>query len=128
MPAPFVWWAATWIVCAIAVGLSVAAREPQRPTPILKSGVWLGDVSYALYLFHFFSIVAAEKVWWSLFGVAHSQIAFVAFASATSIAAAGVIHVAVEQPIMRLSRGRNVASGPIHQTALASFMRSFGGS
>jgi exopolysaccharide production protein ExoZ len=128
MPAPFVWWAATWIACAIAVGLSVAAREPQRPTPILRSGVWLGDVSYALYLFHFFSIVAAEKIWWSLFGVAHSQIAFVAFASATSIAAAGVIHVAVEQPIMRLSRGRNVASGPIHQTALASFMRSFGGS
>ncbi|WP_081451377.1 acyltransferase family protein [Aurantimonas manganoxydans] len=127
-PAPFVWWGATWVVCAIAIGLSVAAREAQRPTPVLRSGVWLGDVSYALYLFHFFTIVAAEKIWWSLFGVAHSQIAFVAFATAASIAAAGVIHLAVEQPIMRLLRGRSVASRPIPQTALASLMRNSGGS
>lgn len=99
-PIPLAWQAGGWAICAIAVALCVVGTQSET-TISGKVGSKLGDMSYALYLFHFFAIVAAEKVWWMAFGK-NPSILFVAAAYLASVAAAYAIHHLFEMKVARL--------------------------
>lgn len=99
-PIPLVWQVGGWVLCILAVLVSVAER-PARSGIAGRIGAQLGDISYALYLFHFFAIVAAEKVWWLLLGE-NPSILFILAAYLASVAAAFAIHHAAEPAIGRL--------------------------
>jgi len=107
-PIPLPWAVGTWAICIFSVVICVYAKsEDDRGN---SPAVLLGDVSYALYLFHFFSIVAVEKIWWFLFGH-NGSILFVPAAYGASVAAAYVVHQVIEMNIARVAaRGRSPSS------------------
>jgi peptidoglycan/LPS O-acetylase OafA/YrhL len=90
LPAPRAWQLAVWALSALAVGVCIFAK-PSAPGIATQVGVHLGDISYALYLFHFFAIVVAEKLWWLLFAKSQS-VFFVPAAYLVSVVAAFAIH------------------------------------
>lgn len=98
-PTPLALQTATWICCILTVCLCLVGRQAEK-TSAQKAGVVLGDISYSLYLFHFFAIVATEKIWWALFGPYPSP-AFILAALAVSILCAYAIHHLVEIRITR---------------------------
>ncbi|WP_426237953.1 acyltransferase family protein [Pararhizobium sp. DWP1-1-3] len=104
-PIPMAWQLGGWAVCILSVGLCVL-EEPVPRNLARGLGTQLGDISYALYLFHFFAIVAAEKIWWLLFGKGPS-ILFVAAAYFASVAAAYAIHHLFEVNVTRLFSSRS---------------------
>jgi exopolysaccharide production protein ExoZ len=96
-PAAIEWLVIFWISSAICVVFCAMVRIDDSGWFIQKL-VRLGDASYSLYLFHFFTIVAVEKVWWWCFGRQGSLI-FVCVSAAAAILAATAIHRFVEQPV-----------------------------
>lgn len=64
----------------------------------IRKLVRLGDASYSLYLFHLFTIVAVEKLWWWCFGKSGSW-DFVCAAALVASLASIAIHRFVEQPV-----------------------------
>lgn len=109
-PIPSAWLLAGWVVCLASVALCIF-EKPGHAGPARRLGVELGDISYALYLFHFFAIVAAEKVWWLLFGKSPS-VFFVAFAYLVAVAAAYAIHHLFEVRVTRLLNSRALLPQP----------------
>ncbi len=107
-PVPLAWQLGGWAVCILSVGLCVF-EKPVQTNLAWRAGTHLGDVSYALYLFHFFAIVAAEKVWWLLLG-RDPSILFVAAAYFSSVAAAYAIHHLFEVNLIRLFTPRSGCS------------------
>jgi exopolysaccharide production protein ExoZ len=101
-PVDVEWIAAFWVISAICVVLcaTVWIDDTRWLTQRL---VQVGDASYSLYLFHFFAIIAAEKLWWWFFGKSESWM-FVPVSAAAAILAAIAIHNFVEQPIGRQLR------------------------
>jgi exopolysaccharide production protein ExoZ len=99
-PIPLAWQAGGWAICAMAVALCVAGRQG-KATLGGMFGSKLGDLSYALYLYHFFAIVAAEKAWWFVFGK-NPSLLFVGVAYFVSVAAAYAIHHLIETNAARL--------------------------
>jgi exopolysaccharide production protein ExoZ len=96
------WIAAFWVISAICVVLCATVRidDTRRFT---QGIVQVGDASYSLYLFHFFAIIAAEKLWWSFFGKSESWM-FVPVSAVVAVLAATAIQHFVEQPIGRQFR------------------------
>jgi exopolysaccharide production protein ExoZ len=103
-PIPLAWQLGGWALCILSVALCVL-EKPARANLAQRVGTQLGDISYALYLFHFFAIVAAEKIWWLLFG-RDPSILFVAAAYLASVAAAYAIHHLFEVNVIRLFNPR----------------------
>lgn len=103
-PIPLAWQAGGWVTCAVAVAVCVIGKQGEA-NAVDKIGIKLGDMSYALYLFHFFAIVAAEKAWWLVFGK-NPSILFVLAAYLASVAAAYAIHHLVEMNVARLLTAR----------------------
>ncbi len=101
-PVDVEWIAAFWVISAICVVLFVTARIDETRW-LTQRLVQLGDASYSLYLFHFFAIVAAEKLWWWFVGKNESWM-FVPVSAVVAILAAIAIHNFVEQPIGRQLR------------------------
>lgn len=101
-PAPLAWQLGTWLICFLVVALCVFARPP-RDSLLVKTGVNLGDSSYALYLFHFFAVVVAEKIWWHVFGESPS-ILFIPTAYCAAVASAYAIHHLIEANVDRFAR------------------------
>ncbi len=112
-PVPLVWQTATWLFCALAVSLCIFGKQESKGA-MVKAGVKLGDISYALYLFHFFAVVATEKMWWFLFGKDPS-IFFIPAAYCVSVVSAYAIHHLIEVNIGQLlaRRGRLQAVQPV---------------
>lgn len=104
-PIPLSWQLMGWAVCIVSVALCVL-EKPVRTNLAQHAGRQLGDVSYALYLFHFFAIVAAEKAWWLFFGRDNSVL-FAAAAYLVSVAAAYAIHHVLEVNVTRLLTPRS---------------------
>jgi exopolysaccharide production protein ExoZ len=101
-PADVEWIAAFWVISAICVVLCVTVRIDDTRW-LTQRLVQVGDASYSLYLFHFFAIIAAEKLWWWFFGKSESWM-FVPVSAVAAILAAIAIHYFVEQPIGRRLR------------------------
>lgn len=101
-PAPLAWQLGTWLICFVVVALCVFAR-PQDNSLLVKAGVSLGDMSYALYLFHFFAIVVAEKIWWYFFGE-NPSILFIPTAYCASVLSAYAVHQLIEANVDRFAR------------------------
>jgi peptidoglycan/LPS O-acetylase OafA/YrhL len=99
------WIAAFWVISASCVVLCVTVRIDDTRW-LTQRLVQLGDASYSLYLFHFFAIIAAEKLWWWFFGKSASWM-FVPGSAVAAILAAIAIHNFVEQPIGRRLRRIN---------------------
>jgi peptidoglycan/LPS O-acetylase OafA/YrhL len=102
----------------------VALCVLQKPRPAnvpRRVGIELGDISYALYLFHFFAVVAAEKAWWLLFGK-NPSILFVAFAYLIAVITAYAIHHLFEVNVTRLLTPRS-PSPQAHQRLLQATQR-----
>lgn len=99
-PIPLAWQAGGWAICAVTVAVCVVGRQG-KTTLSEKAGSKLGDMSYALYLYHFFAIVAAEKAWWFALGK-NPSLLFVGAAYLVSIAAAYAIHHLIETKAGRL--------------------------
>lgn len=110
-PIPLAWQAGGWAICAVAVAMCVVGQTG-RTTLSGQVGSSLGDISYALYLYHFFAIVAAEKAWWFAFGK-NPSLLFVGVAYLVSVAAAYAIHHLIETRAARLltPRTRPVEGG-----------------
>ena len=101
----------------LAVGFCIFGRQ-SLDSGLAGAASLLGDMSYSLYLFHFFSIVAVEKVWWLLFGKEYSPF-FVPVAYIGSVAAAYAIYHLIELNFVRLAkrdRDRRRAQGKIFST------------
>jgi exopolysaccharide production protein ExoZ len=96
------WIAAFWVISTICVVLCVTVRIDDTRW-VTQRLVQMGDASYSLYLFHFFAIVAAEKLWWWFVGRSESWM-FVPVSAVVAILAAIAIHNFVEQPICRRLR------------------------
>ena len=96
-PAAIEWLVTFWIISAACVVLCAMVRIDDTGWFIQKL-VRLGDASYSLYLFHFLTIIAVEKLWWWCFGGNGSWI-FVSVAAAAAILASTAIHLFVEQPV-----------------------------
>jgi exopolysaccharide production protein ExoZ len=96
-PAAIAWLAVFWIVCAICVVLCVIVRTDDAGR-FSQALVRLGDASYSLYLFHFFAILATEKLWWLLVGRSGAS-AFVLVCVAAAIVAAALINRFIETPM-----------------------------
>jgi exopolysaccharide production protein ExoZ len=96
-PTAIEWLVTFWIISAACVVLCAMVRIGDTGWFIQKL-VRLGDASYSLYLFHFFTIVAVEKLWWWCFGGNGSWI-FVFASAAVAILASLAIHRFVEQPV-----------------------------
>ena len=96
-PADVEWIAAFWVISAICVVLCVVVRTDDTRW-LTQRLVQLGDASYSLYLFHFFGIIAVEKLWWWFFGKNDSWM-FVPVSAVVAMLAAIAIHHFVEQPI-----------------------------
>lgn len=107
-PVPLAWQVGGWTLCILAVAVCVAGKQTGTGAAG-KIGTQLGDVSYALYLFHFFAIVAAEKAWWFLFGK-NPSILFIPAAYLASAATAYAIHHLAEVNIARLLVRRTTRS------------------
>jgi peptidoglycan/LPS O-acetylase OafA/YrhL len=111
------WQLAGWTICVLAVGFCIFGRQ-SLDSGFAGAASLLGDMSYSLYLFHFFSIVAVEKVWWLLFGKEYSPF-FVPVAYIGSVAAAYAIYHLIELNFVRLAkrdRDRRRAQGKIFST------------
>lgn len=109
-PIPLGWLVSGWATCILAVGL--CTREKPAPAGIVRrAGIELGEISYALYLFHFFAVVAAEKIWWLLFG-RDASILFIPAAYLVAVAAAYAIHHLLEVGITRWLTPPSTVSGP----------------
>jgi exopolysaccharide production protein ExoZ len=109
-PGPVSWEVGTWLVCAAIVSICTIQRQGSGGL-MTAAGVRLGDSSYALYLFHFFAIVATEKAWWFFFAKNPSFL-FVLAAYLVSVASAYAIHQLIEVNIDRLFvRGRRILLG-----------------
>jgi exopolysaccharide production protein ExoZ len=109
-PIPLAWQAGGWALCILAAGLCVLGKQ-NGTSAAEKIGTQLGDTSYALYLFHFFAIVAAEKIWWLLFGK-NPSILFILAAYLTSVVAAYAIHHLIEVNVARLLAARSTRAAP----------------
>jgi peptidoglycan/LPS O-acetylase OafA/YrhL len=96
-PVTIEWLVTFWTMSAICVVLCVMVRTDDTGWLIQKL-VRLGDASYSLYLFHFFTIIAVEKLWWWCFGGIGSWI-FVSVSAVAAILASIAIHLFVEQPV-----------------------------
>jgi exopolysaccharide production protein ExoZ len=96
-PAAIEWLVAFWIITAVCVALCAMVRIDDEGWLIQKL-VRLGDASYSLYLFHFFTIIAVEKLWWWCFGRSGSWIFVFAAIVAASLASIAIYHF-VEQPV-----------------------------
>lgn len=118
-PIPLPWVVGTWAICIFSVVICVYAKsEDDRQTgPV----VLLGDISYALYLFHFFSIVAVEKIWWFLFGH-DGSIFFIVVAYGASVVAAYVVHHVIEENIARAASRGMSSSGSTRSEASATHL------
>ena len=101
-PVDVEWIAAFWVISAICVVLCVTVWIDDTRW-LTQRLVQVGDASYSLYLFHFFAIIAAEKLWWSSFGKSESWM-FVPVSAVAAILAAIAIHYFVERPIGRRLR------------------------
>ena len=101
-PADVEWIAAFWVIGAACVVLCVVVRIDDTRW-LTQRLVQVGDASYSLYLFHFFAIIAMEKLWWWFFGKNESWM-FVPVSAVVAILAAIAIHHFVEQPIGRQLR------------------------
>ncbi|WP_334504615.1 acyltransferase family protein [Bradyrhizobium sp. AZCC 1678] len=101
-PVDVEWIATFWVISAICVVLCVTVRIDETRW-LTQRLVQLGDASYSLYLFHFFAIIAAEKLWWWFFGKSESWM-FVLLSAVVAILATIAIHNFVEQPIGRQLR------------------------
>jgi peptidoglycan/LPS O-acetylase OafA/YrhL len=91
---------------AIAAAIFVVALERgaiSRTLLAVRPLVWLGEVSYALYLVHLFLVLAAYRLGvYDILGTWATSVALVALA----IAVAGVVHVRFEQPMRARLAGR----------------------
>jgi peptidoglycan/LPS O-acetylase OafA/YrhL len=96
-PADVGWIVAFWVISAACVVLCVTVRIDDTRW-LTQRLVQVGDASYSLYLFHFFAIIAAEKLWWGFFGKNGSWM-FVPVSAVVAILAAIAIHRFVEEPI-----------------------------
>jgi peptidoglycan/LPS O-acetylase OafA/YrhL len=91
---------------AIAAAIFIVALERGSISRTLLAAprlVWLGEVSYALYLVHLFIVLAAYRVGvYDLLGTWATSLLLVA----VSIAVAGIVHVRFEQPMRARLAGR----------------------
>ena len=96
-PAAIGWLVTFWVISAVCVVLCAMVRIDDSGWVIQKL-VRLGDASYSLYLFHFFMIIAVEKLWWWCFDRNGSWI-LIFVSTAAAILASTAIHRLVEQPV-----------------------------
>jgi len=101
-PLPIGWQFAAWGVCAVIAAACIFGRQSQG-SGLAGVASHLGDISYSLYLFHFFAVVAVEKVWWLAFGRQPSLL-FILAAYVGSVAAAYAIHHVIELNFARIGR------------------------
>lgn len=104
LPATFgtSWFHLPWITAAILV-LSLERGAISRRVLAIRPLVWLGEVSYALYLVHLFIVLAAYRI--GAYDVLGPWLASILLVVA-SIAVAGFVHERFEKP----ARARLVAS------------------
>jgi peptidoglycan/LPS O-acetylase OafA/YrhL len=103
------WQLAAWSVCVTTVAVCIFGRQ-SVDNGFAGAASRLGDMSYSLYLFHFFVVVAVEKIWWQLFGKEYAFL-FILAAYAASVGAAYAVYQLVEQNFGRLfaRHGRNAS-------------------
>lgn len=96
------------VACLTVCGLLVLACGMYRagPSRLLAPFVWLGDVSYAVYLLHPFAWLMISKL------LAPGQSPWLAFGSGLSLtlALAALAHYLLERPLLKL--GRALAQRP----------------
>lgn len=103
MPKNYAIVAATIIPIALLIPAAAVAdgraRKPWLATPAM---VWLGNISYAFYLVHFFAIASIVTViGWSFQPTYLTSIGFVGGALALGIALSWALHTLVERPMQR---------------------------
>jgi peptidoglycan/LPS O-acetylase OafA/YrhL len=98
-----VWPALPAVVLLLALRSYVERPSVMRARPL----IWLGDVSYALYLVHAPILMVVYGVFGKVVGVsgAPALLAVGAVAAAISIAVAGLAHYLLERPAQRLIVG-----------------------
>lgn len=102
-PLLFTWGLGSGLATA-GIILALHRIEPGTSWLALPPLVWLGDVSYGIYLWHF-PVMTALNTWWlgTAGGVAHFGL-LLACGAVLSIALAAFSYYAVERPAMRLGR------------------------
>ena len=88
------WPAIEATVCVLIMGLMLGAAEPLRKLLEIRPAVWIGKLSYGLYLWHF-PIVAKVGQWESL-GLLRPVVGF-----ALTFAAAAASYYLVELRFLR---------------------------
>jgi peptidoglycan/LPS O-acetylase OafA/YrhL len=116
-PPPLYWQVGVWLTCSVVVALCIFGRPP-RESRTTRGLVHLGDMSYALYLFHFFAVIAAEKMWWLLFGK-NPSLLFIPAAYVLSVVSAHAVHHLIEANFDRVLGGR-ATGGAFRRTAATS--------
>ncbi|MBI0534094.1 acyltransferase [Roseomonas sp. KE2513] len=95
---------------AIIIGLAAAERTGRLR--VGRTAMFLGDVSYALYLVHV--TVIANTLWLLAKSgmIEHVPVPVLAAGTLTaSIAAAAVIHLKIERPVLRWAQGGRASNG-----------------
>jgi exopolysaccharide production protein ExoZ len=93
-----------WIIGATLIVFAATALDQAGKVPTVRSGLWLGDVSYSLYLIHLIILSGAKAVWEHQHWVhpnALSLSAFIVAAVALCLIVAGLTFRYVEQPMLR---------------------------
>lgn len=90
------------LLIAALLGIIVTAKTPMNRLLSWKPLVWIGKVSYGVYLVHLLCLNVAERV-------AHNPLVAYLLACAVSVAVASTLHLCYERPLISL--GRKLASG-----------------
>ncbi|MCX7227856.1 MAG: acyltransferase [Burkholderiales bacterium] len=105
---------------ALMIVAGVVFLEPVLRNRIPKALISLGDASYALYLFHTFSVpvigIVMRKLGWL------SPLAATVISTLVSVAVCWLIHLWIERPITERLKGRKPAL-PMGPTPVAAFER-----
>jgi peptidoglycan/LPS O-acetylase OafA/YrhL len=110
-----VYWTGHWILVvwppmvALAIALLVfSLREPTREWQWLGSKVlvWLGHVSFGIYLWHFQVMRALALLWPELWSTPSMSLLALAISLPATLALAALSYYCVERPLMALGKHR----------------------
>jgi peptidoglycan/LPS O-acetylase OafA/YrhL len=113
----FAWGAAYFVL--VLWGLGRPHIVSALPSRIRKAGLFLGSISYSLYLVHFPVLVVAGAAWIAMFGGKPASVAIPLVASLLPVPAAYALWRFVERPSQAYGRALSSSPAPVAAPAAA---------